>query len=100
MLKMNIMTRKAQRRNILQVSPSTTKQSFFDIPSCFMAKGPKVQFNESGSEDEEEPSKEKLIKLLQEDHSFLNKKREEYKELCKKHKYSFKEHLPTHEALI
>lgn len=59
-------------------------------PSCFMAKGPKVLFNESDneseSEDEEKPFKEKLIELLQYVHSILNKKREEPKELLKKHK--------------
>lgn len=45
----------------------------------------KVQFKESDSEseseDEEDPSK-----LLQEVYSFLNKKREGYKEWCQKHK--------------
>lgn len=59
-------------------------------PSCFMAKGPKLLFNESDneseSEDEEKPFKEKLIELLQYVHSILNKKREEPKELLKKHK--------------
>jgi hypothetical protein len=43
-----------------------------------MAKDPKLHFNESNSEtnseDEEESSTDKLIELLQEAHSFLNKK--------------------------
>jgi hypothetical protein len=66
------------------------KPSIFDTPSsCFMAMGPKVQYDEcnNGSKSEdEEPSKEELIELLQEAHSLMNKKREEFKELCKRHK--------------
>lgn len=67
-----------------------------------MAKGPKVHFNENDSEDEEEPCKEELIKLLQEAHLFLNKNIVEYKDSRKKHKVleQFFEHLSTHEALI
>ena len=56
------------------------KPSIFDTPSsCIMNKGPKVQYDESdsGSDiEDEEPSKEELIELLQEAHSLKNKKRE------------------------
>ena len=47
------------------------KPSIFDTPTCFMAKGPKVQYNESdGSEIEDaEPSKEELIVILLEGHA-------------------------------
>jgi hypothetical protein len=47
---------------------TNNKPSLFDTPSCFMAKGPKVLFEESDiegkSEDGEDPSKEKLIEFL------------------------------------
>jgi N12 class adenine-specific DNA methylase len=68
-------------------------------------KGPKVQYDESDSESEsedEETSKEELIELLQEAHSLMNKKREEFKELRKRNKALEQtlEHLATHERLI
>lgn len=72
-----------------------------------MAKGPKVQSDESGSgsdsENEEESSKEDLIKMLQEAHSYIKKKREKCKELrkkCKSLEQSFDEQLATHEDLF
>jgi len=55
-----------------------------------MAKGPKVIYDESdsdsGSENDEDPSKEELIELLHEPHSLMNNKREEFNELRKRHK--------------
>ena len=51
-----------------------------------MAKGPKVHDDESDSgsdSEDEEPSKEELIELLQEAHYHMNKKREKYNELRK-----------------
>lgn len=61
------------------------KSSIFDTPSsCFTTKVPKVQYDESGSEsdiEDQEPSKEELMDILQEAHSLMNKKREEFKEL-------------------
>lgn len=59
--------------------------------------------NESDSDSEDEdPNKDKVIGLLQEAYSLMNKKREEFKELHKRHKAldkTFEEHLATHEAL-
>jgi hypothetical protein len=57
--------------------------------------------SDSDSEDED-PNKDKLIGLLQEAYSLMNKKREEFKELHKRHTTldkTFEEHLATHEAL-
>jgi hypothetical protein len=53
-----------------------------------MTKRSNVQYNESGckSEDMKDPSKEELFELLQEAYSLMDKKREEFKELRKKHK--------------
>ncbi|XP_066333600.1 uncharacterized protein [Miscanthus floridulus] len=64
------------------------KPSLFDTPSstCFMAKAIKVQSDDKSdndSEDEEEPSKEELFAMLEDAHSYMEKKRKEYKELRK-----------------
>jgi hypothetical protein len=90
------------KKKVLASITINHKPSLLDSPSCFVAKGPKVHFNENDSEDEEEPCKEELIKLLQEAHLFLNKNIVEYKESRKKHKVleQFFEHLSIHEALI
>jgi hypothetical protein len=47
MIVIMMMTRTPRRKH-LQVSPSTKKPSIFDttFSSCFIAKGPKVQFDE------------------------------------------------------
>ena len=63
-----------------------------------MAKDPKIQYDESDSEDEE-PSKEELMELLQETPRLMNKRREEFKELHKRHKaleQTFEEHLAAY----
>lgn len=38
------------KKNVV-ASITINKASFFNTPSCFMAMGPKVHFNESDSED-------------------------------------------------
>jgi hypothetical protein len=65
-----------------------------------MTRGPTYNYtrvivtSESESEDEEEAPKEELIELLQESHSFLNKKMKEFKKwatntkLCGSSSYS------------
>jgi hypothetical protein len=66
-----------------------------------MAKGPKVQYDESGSGSDSE--EEELLELLQEAQDFMNKKREEFKEWHKRHRaleQSFEDNLATHEALL
>jgi chromosome segregation ATPase len=85
------------------------KPSLFDIPSCFMAKSTKVQYDESDSEcdsedesDVEEPSKKELLKLLEEAHELMNKKRGEFKDLRKKNRLleqSLGDLKDTHERL-
>jgi hypothetical protein len=99
--------KKSTKKKALASITINKKPSIFDTPStCYMAKGPKVQYDESDSESEsedEEPSKEELIELLQEAHSLMNKKREEFKELRKRNKaleQTLEEHLTTHERLI
>ncbi|XP_066333176.1 uncharacterized protein [Miscanthus floridulus] len=90
-------------------SIAINKPSLFDTPStCFMAKSNKVQSDdessdESESEDEEEPSKEELFDMLQEAHSYTNKKRKEFKELRKMHQaleQSYDELNATHEMIV
>jgi hypothetical protein len=66
-----------------------------------MAKGPKVQYDESGSGSDS--AEEELLELLQEAQDFMNKKREEFKEWHKRHRaleQSFEDNLATHEALL
>ena len=87
-------------------SVAINKPSLFDSPSCFMAKGSKVQSDDESSDsesDDQEYSKEDLMDMLEQAHSYMDKKRKECKELHKKHQaleQSFNELNATHERLV
>ncbi|XP_066392040.1 uncharacterized protein [Miscanthus floridulus] len=99
--------RKTTKKKAIASIAINNKPPQFDAPStCFMAKATKVQSDDerdSESEDDEEYSKEDLMELLQEAHSYMDKKRKEFKELHKKHQAlekSFDELNATHERLV
>jgi hypothetical protein len=69
------------------------KSSLFDTLLCFMAKATKVQTcddgcddkhdNESESDNDDEPTKDELINMLEDAKEHFNIKRRECKDLCK-----------------
>ena len=68
----------------LPESPSTTISHYFTLHHAH-GQGPKVYDESDGSEGEdEEPSREELIELLQEAHTIMRDKKEEFKELRKR----------------
>jgi chromosome segregation ATPase len=83
------------------------KSSLFDTPSCFMAKASKVQNcdeerdNESESENnDDEPTKDELIDMLEDAIEHFDIKRRECKDLHKElkaHKQAFDELNASHE---
>jgi flagellar motility protein MotE (MotC chaperone) len=92
------------------------KPSLFDTPSCFKAKATKVKTydygcdhkehdNESKSEsesDDDEPTKDKLIDMLEDAKEHFDIKRRECKNLCKElkaHKQAFDELNASYEKL-
>jgi septal ring factor EnvC (AmiA/AmiB activator) len=90
------------------------KPSRFDTPSCFMAKATKVQicddgcdhvhYNESEieSDNDDKPSKDELIDMLEDVKEHFNIKRRKYKDLRKKIKalkQAFDEFNASHERL-
>jgi hypothetical protein len=89
-------------------SVAINKPSLFDSPSCFMAKGSKVQSydesdNESDSDNYDEPTKDELIDMLEDARDHFDIKRKECKELRKNNKaldQSFEELKASHERLM
>jgi hypothetical protein len=94
-------------------SIAINKPSLFDTPSCFMAKGHKVQYDESESEsenehdsdsdDENEFTNEQLMDMLEQADSLIQSKNKKCKELAKKLKaleQSFDELNANHERLV
>jgi len=84
-----------------------------DTPSCFIAKGHKVQYDQSesenekehdnGSDDENEFTNEQLMDMLEQANSLIHSKNKKCKELTKKLKaleQSFDELNATHERLV
>jgi hypothetical protein len=62
------------------------KPSLFDTLSCFMAKATKVQSNDesdSESDNDDEPTKDELIDMLEDAKEYFNIKRKECKDLTK-----------------
>ncbi|XP_066342833.1 uncharacterized protein [Miscanthus floridulus] len=99
--------RKTTKKKAFASIAIQNKPSLFDAPStCVMAKATKVQSydeSDSESEDEEEPSKEELFAMLEDAHSYMEKKRKEYKELRKKNQaleQSFGELKASYERLV
>jgi hypothetical protein len=98
---------KASKKKALASIAINNKPSLFDTPSstCFMAKPTKVQSDDESSDsesDDEEYSREDLMDMLEQAHSYMEKKRKECKELCKKHEaheQSFDELNASHERL-
>ncbi|XP_066333284.1 uncharacterized protein [Miscanthus floridulus] len=89
-------------------SVAINKPSLFDSPSCFMAKGSKVQYYdesdiESDSDNNDEPTKDELIDMLEDARDHFDIKRKECKELRKSNKaleQSFEELKASHERLM
>jgi hypothetical protein len=90
------------------------KPSLFDTPSCFMAKATKVQTcndgydhehdngSESKSDNDDEPTKDKLIDMLKDAKEHFDIKRKKCKDLCKEIKalkQAFDELNASHERL-
>jgi hypothetical protein len=88
------------------------KPSLFDTPSCFMAKATKIQTcddgcdvehdNESESDNDDEPTKDKLIDMLEDAKEYFDIKRRECKDLHKELKalkQAFDELNASHERL-
>ena len=103
---------KASKKKAL-ASIAINKPSLFDTPSCFMAKGHKVQYDESESEsehehdsdsdDENEFTNEQLMDMLEQADSLIQSKNKKCKELAKKLKaleQSFDELNANHERLV
>jgi len=89
------------------------KPLLFDTPSCFMAKGHKVQYDESESESENEHdsdsdnddefTNQRLMDMLEQADSLICSKNKKCKELAKKLKaleQSFDDLNATHERLV
>jgi hypothetical protein len=80
---------KASKKKALVSIAINNKPSLFDTSSCFMAKGSKVKYDESESDDSEskndsdndEFSNEQLMSMLEQANSIINKKNKKYKEL-------------------
>jgi hypothetical protein len=81
---------KASKKKALASIAINNKPSLFDTPSCFMAKGCKVKYDESDdsecesdSDDDNEFSNEQLMDMLKQANSIINKKRKKCKDLQK-----------------
>jgi len=84
---------KSSKKKVL-ASIAINKPSLFDTLSCFMAKGHKVQYDESESESENEHdsdsdnddefTNEQLMDMLEQANSLIQSKNKKCKELAKK----------------
>ncbi|XP_066384909.1 uncharacterized protein [Miscanthus floridulus] len=105
--------RKTSKKKALTSIAINNKPSLFDTPLCFMAKGPKVKYDESGNKSESENendsnnddefTNEKLMDMLEQADSLISTKSKKCKELSKKLKaleQSFDELNATHERLV
>ncbi|XP_066375139.1 uncharacterized protein [Miscanthus floridulus] len=101
---------KASKKKALASIAINNKSSLFDTPSCFMAKGFKVKYDESeiddseseNDSDDDEFSNEQLMNMLEQADSIINKKNKKCKDLLKKLsalEQSFDELNATHERL-
>jgi hypothetical protein len=105
--------RKTSKKKALASIAINNKPSLFDTPSCFMAKGPKVKYdesangseseNENDSDNDDEFTNEQLMDILEQADSLISTKSKKCKELSKKLKaleQSFDELNATHERLV
>jgi len=105
----------SKKKKALSSIATNNKPSLFDTPSCFMAKGHKVQYDESESENEiehdndsdsdndNEFTNKQLMDMLEQADSPIHSKNRKCKELAKKLKslkQSFDELNATHERLV
>jgi hypothetical protein len=84
---------KTTKKKVLASIVINEKPSLFDTPSFFMAKATKVQTcddecdeehnNESESDNDDEPTKDELLDMLDDAKKYFDIKRREYKELRK-----------------
>jgi predicted nuclease with TOPRIM domain len=96
----------SKKTKVLASIAINNKPSLFDTTLCFMAKGSKVNYDESecesDSDDDNEISNEQLMDMLEQANSIINKKRKRCKDLQKKLdalEQSFDELNATHKRL-
>jgi len=85
--------RKTSKKKALASIAINNKPSLFDTPLCFMAKGPKVKYDESGnksesenendSDNDDEFTNEQLMDMLEQADSLISTKSKKCKEFQK-----------------